>query len=612
MNAAAAMPGVRLPLGPVAARVAMGSLVWALGASLTTCRLDKLINPVIADRLSVTPPAILASANAGSTAPRTVTLRIESADGATLPWNATGTAPWLVLAPTSGGAPDSVIVTLHADALSQALYQDTIVFTSTQADGTVMVPVTFNILPPAPELSVSPDTSRAYSALAGRALPDTFTLLIDNTGALPLTWSAVVDAGWLTISKDSGGAPPQDATLVTLTPGSLAAGTYTGSVTLTAPGAIGSPTTVPVTFTIQPCVETGITLDTIVTGAIALSDCGAPQRPGRQAKLYAVQATAGDTLSFRLTAAFDAYLILTNSSGVAVLGENDECGVEVGTACIEDFIVPTTGRYVIEVTTRDSLETGAFTLSAVKELTPSPPAAGQFRADGTTAIAVGAVTPEDTVVFKATLNDPNPRDSVRLEVEVVGLATGPQTYASTFVLRGTPAALPVSPLNDNEGYHRRARTCDKTARCSAWFSFGGNIDPAVDFYVNSIPQAPTIGTLGQAGPGGPIAIGGGSGGTLGSNVTVTFTAGVSDPDPGDLISIEVEYQRTGTAFDSTTTRGSGVASGGTAALPISFSVPLILQNNYHWRARVCDQTNRCSVWVPFGGNPETDTDFHVP
>jgi hypothetical protein len=88
---------------------------------------------------------------------------------------------------------------------------------------------------------------------------------------------------------------------------------------------------------------------------------------------------------------------------------------------------------------------------------------------------------------------------------------------------------------------------------------------------------------------------------------------VTDPDPGDAIVLEVEVKPTGTAFDGTTNlyRGTGVASGSTAAAAAGYSVPL-LQANYHWRARACDQTARCSAWVSFGGNAESATDFHVP
>ena len=113
-----------------------------------------------------------------------------------------------------------------------------------------------------------------------------------------------------------------------------------------------------------------------------------------------------------------------------------------------------------------------------------------------------------------------------------------------------------------------------------------------------------------------MPVGGGTMGTVGMNVTVTFKGGVTDPDPGDLISIEVEYKLTSTAFDGTSNlaRGTGVSSGGTAAVAVIITVPLLTEN-YHWRARACDQTNRCSAWVPFGGNSDVvtaATDFHVP
>jgi len=599
---------VRGLAGPIA-------LVFALGVSVTTCRLDKLINPASANRLVVNPDSLVDSAHVGSLKAETTFVRVANADGVTIPWTATKSAAWVTLT----RAADSLIVMLHPDTLSQTLHRDTIVFTSTQITGTVRVPIAFNMLPPAAELSVTP-VSKAETAFAGSALPDTFSLTIDNTGALPLTWSAVVDSSWISVSKDSGGAPPTDRSLVTLTPGSLPPGTHSGAITVTAPGAIGSPITVPVTLTLKPCVEASITLDTVVTGSIAASDCGAPQRAGRQAKLYAVQANAGDTLSFRLTSPdFNAYLVLTNKSGVAILAENDDCGAPVGTSCIQDFIVSTTDRYLVEVTTKDSAETGAFTLSATKELSPIQPAPGQYRADGTTAIPVGAVTPESTVVFKATVNDPNPHDSVRLEVEVEGLASGPLTHTSPLVPRGTPVALPVTNLHDDEGYHWRARTCDKTSRCSTWFNFGGNVDPAADFIVNSIPEPPDA-------PGSPdqfngvgitqIPSGGGTGGGLGSTQTVTFRAVVTDPDPGDVISIEVEAKDVGAAFDGVATRGVAVASGNTASVSLNFTAPLLGQNNYYWRARACDQTGLCGAWVSFGGpagdSPPRVTDFHVP
>ena len=90
---------------------------------------------------------------------------------------------------------------------------------------------------------------------------------------------------------------------------------------------------------------------------------------------------------------------------------------------------------------------------------------------------------------------------------------------------------------------------------------------------------------------------------------------MTDPDPGDVLVLEVESQPTGTAFDGVTNlyRGTGVASGSTASAAAGYTVPLLgSAANNHWRGRACDQTSRCSAWVSFGGNSEAATDYHVP
>jgi hypothetical protein len=240
----------------------------------------------------------------------------------------------------------------------------------------------------------------------------------------------------------------------------------------------------------------------------------------------------------------------------------------------------------------------------------------QFRGDSTTSVGVGQVTPESLVVFRAVLNDPNPRDSVRLEVELVDVSTLSTTsYQSGYVAVGQTVWIRVTGLTENAGYSWRGRACDKTLRCSAWQSFGANSAAAADFFVNKVPENPTIDalSLNQFNGANQIPIGGGTGGSG----TVTFKAMLADVDPGDALVLEVESQPTGSAFDGTTNlyRGTGVASGSTATTAAGYSAPLLGANNYHWRARACDQTSRCSAWVSFGGNSDVvtaATDFHVP
>jgi len=355
-------------------------------------------------------------------------------------------------------------------------------------------------------------------------------------------------------------------------------------------------------------VEKTITPDVIDTSAIALNDCGAPQRPGRQAKLYAVQANMGDTLSFRLTAAFNPWLIVTNSSGATVLDSVDVCGA-ANTACIVNFPVTVTGRYVIEATTRDSGETGAFTLSAVKERAPTlPQGIQQLRGDSATPIGNGLITPESAAVFRGTVNDQNPRDSVRLEIELLETSsafTGPSNFQSAYVGAGQTAWIRVTGLRDNAPYHWRAQTCDKTLRCSGWLDFG-NPDPAVDFYVNWNPEDPAVPTsIGQFTAGGAsIAVGGNSGGG-----SVVLSGTISDPDPGDQVRLEVEAVTVGTTFNNTATNASAFGAPNRIA---SATGPATILFSYHWQVRTCDQTGRCSAWVSFPQptpNPETSADY---
>ena len=599
------------PIPPCKARPLAMGLVLAVGVSLTTCKLDKLIHPTTADRLTVSPRALTDSAHVGSSGDHTLRVFIQNADGPTLGWTATKSAVWVELAQYSGSTPDSVDVIIHPDTLSQTLHQDTIVFASTQTNDSVRVPLRFSMLPAAAELAVD-TTSRLTTAFVGNAQPDTFSLQIKNPGALPLTWTATFDTTWVTLSDSGSTVPPNDVTstvvLATLRPAGLAVGTHRSTIAFAAPGASGSPDSVHVRYTIIPCVEKTITPDVIDTSAIALNDCGAPQRPGRQAKLYAVQANTGDTLSFRLTAAFNPWLIVTNSSGATVLDSVDVCGA-ANTACIVNFPVTVTGRYVIEATTRDSGETGAFTLSAVKERAPTlPQGIQQLRGDSATPIGNGLITPESAAVFRGTVNDQNPRDSVRLEIELLETSsafTGPSNFQSAYVGAGQTAWIRVTGLRDNAPYHWRAQTCDKTLRCSGWLDFG-NPDPAVDFYVNWNPEDPAVPTsIGQFTAGGAsIAVGGNSGGG-----SVVLSGTISDPDPGDQVRLEVEAVTVGTTFNNTATNASAFGAPNRIA---SATGPATILFSYHWQVRTCDQTGRCSAWVSFPQptpNPETSADY---
>ena len=93
-----------------------------------------------------------------------------------------------------------------------------------------------------PAIGVSP-ANLSFTATQG-ATPATQTLSISNRGGGTLSWTASDNAAWLSLSSASGTG--NGAVTLTATTGTLAAGSYSGTVTLNAAGA--SPVTVPVTL----------------------------------------------------------------------------------------------------------------------------------------------------------------------------------------------------------------------------------------------------------------------------------------------------------------------------------------------------------------------------
>jgi hypothetical protein len=444
--------------------------------------------------LTILPTAIRDSANLGDIAPRTDTLEVRNTGGGNMTWTVTKSKSFVSLSPTSGTAPrvDSVVVTFNPIGLALGSYKDTVVFRSPEATNSpVKIPVQLDIV--RPMLSVKP-AAITDGTVPGDTKKRVHALAITNAGRGQLVWTAAADSPWIALSAVAGSVG--DTIDVTLDPAGLLAGTHHGSIVVNSPGSLGSPATVNVTLSIaSPCSTNPIIPDDAVSSALGAGDCIAPQRPGSRAELYTVFAAPGDTLSFRMTATFNAYLVLTDAAG-QVLDQNDECPGEIRTACIRNFAVTAAGQYVVEATTSAPGETGNYTLWVTKELPPPPPQGlGQFRKDGVTPIGIGGTTPDDEAVFKGTVSDPNAADSVRLEVEIEPLGspfTDVRTHQSLFVAasRGSVIVTVGAGVTNNTAYHWQARSCDRTGRCSAWLKFGGNSESAADFTVSAPPPPP--------------------------------------------------------------------------------------------------------------------------
>ena len=112
------------------------------------------------------------------------------------------------------------------------------------AESTLATFIPTGITPPA--IGASP-ASLSFTATEGGANPATQTLSISNTGGGTLSWDVSDNAAWLTLSPASGTG--NGAVMISVTTGTLTAGSYNGTVTISATGA--SSVIVPVVFDVS-------------------------------------------------------------------------------------------------------------------------------------------------------------------------------------------------------------------------------------------------------------------------------------------------------------------------------------------------------------------------
>lgn len=207
--------------------------------------------PIAPPAIGVSPTSLSFTATQGGANPATQTVNISNTGDGTLSWTANDNAPWLTLSPASGTGNGAVTLTVTTGTLIAGSYSTTVTLNATGA-ASVTVPVTFTVAtaPVPPAIGVSP-TSLSFTAIKGGADPATQTLSISNTGGGTLNWTAVDNASWLTLLTLLGQASGTGNAVVTISvsTGTLAVGTYTGSIIISATGATSI--TVPVTLNVK-------------------------------------------------------------------------------------------------------------------------------------------------------------------------------------------------------------------------------------------------------------------------------------------------------------------------------------------------------------------------
>ena len=216
-----------------------------------------------ASTIAVAPSSLQFAYTAGGTVPAAQSIQVTNSGGGTLNWSAIPSASWLSVATASGTAPSTLSVMVSPTGLSAGTHTGSVQISAAgTSNSPVSVAVTFTVTA-APVLTVSPQ-ALTFNYTVGGAVPAAQGISIANGGGGTLSWTAAADSAWVGLSAASGTAP---ATLsVSVNPANLPAGTYPGTVRLSATGATGSPASMPVTLVVQTPQPT-VSITSVVNGA---------------------------------------------------------------------------------------------------------------------------------------------------------------------------------------------------------------------------------------------------------------------------------------------------------------------------------------------------------
>lgn len=156
-------------------------------------------------------------------------------------------ASWLSIDTLSGTTPASANISVNASNLSKGTYQTTITISSAAAGSSQNIPVTL-IVRDSPTLIASPSSLSFYYEQGFPApSPQTLSVSAGNTN-FAASVSTAFGGQWLSFS--SGGGTTPASLNVTVLPGGLAPGTYTGTISIASASASNSPVNIPVTLTV--------------------------------------------------------------------------------------------------------------------------------------------------------------------------------------------------------------------------------------------------------------------------------------------------------------------------------------------------------------------------
>jgi uncharacterized protein (TIGR03437 family) len=161
-----------------------------------------------------------------------------------------------------------------------------------------------------PSYQVSPN-SLTYSASAGGSAPTAQTITLSSS-VPSLGFTTTASASWINVTPSSGSIPT--SLQVTVDPSTLTAGTYQGTITISAPNATPPTSSVAISFTVQTAIPTKLSVGTQNLSFTT------PQGSAAQTASLQISNVGGGSLGFTAvptTASGGSWLSLSQTSGTA-------------------------------------------------------------------------------------------------------------------------------------------------------------------------------------------------------------------------------------------------------------------------------------------------------
>ena len=242
-----------VPTGLTTPQTCTGTVTLSVpGSPTSSLTIPVTFNISSTPLINLSPGAISAAVVQGSTTILQRTISLTSTDNTTaLNFTATATTnppglTWLSVAPNTGSAPTSLSVTINPTNLTAGVYTGSINVSSSSPNVPPQtIPVTLIV---GTGMVTSTPIFLSFNQAAGGALPGSQTIQLSGVapGSTIGATVALFGVNSTVLSVTTSG----NSITVTPTAGQLPTGTYTGVVTIFAPGSINSPLYIPITYTV--------------------------------------------------------------------------------------------------------------------------------------------------------------------------------------------------------------------------------------------------------------------------------------------------------------------------------------------------------------------------